>query len=76
MQLGHPMLMQHLPINPHRTLSFQKPNRIRNTALRQDVQAQMNMVTHRVPFQQPNPFLFTQIPQDCTYRSPKLPIDS
>ena len=54
---------------------FQKPHGIRHTVLRWDAQAQMNMVAHRMPFQQPNPFLFAQIPQDSAYRSPQLPVD-
>src|SRR5208337_3987128 len=32
-------------------------------------------VAHRMPFEQPDPFLSGQIPQNCTYRSPQPPVD-
>jgi hypothetical protein len=65
---GHPMFMQQFPMDPNRTLSFQKSYRVRNTVLGRDAQAQMNVIAHRMPFQQLDPFLLAQIPQNFTYR--------
>jgi hypothetical protein len=38
-------------------------------------QAQVNVIAHGVPFQQHDPFLIAQIPQDSTYRRTKHAID-
>ncbi len=74
-QPSHPSLMQQLTMDTHRTLAFQKTYRVRHTVLGRDAQAQVNMVAHRMPFQQLNPLLLTQIPQDCANRCPQLSLD-
>ena len=75
MQPGHPTLVQQFPIYPRRTPAYQKTNRVRNTVLRRDARAQVNVVVHRMPFQQLYPFLLMQLPQVSAYCCPRLAID-
>ena len=49
--IRHPSLLQNLPMNPNRTLTFQKTNRVRDAELRRDAQTHVNMVGHAVPLQ-------------------------
>ena len=53
-----------VPVNLHRTLTFQKADRVRNAVLRGNAQAEMHVVRHRLPFEQLDAPLVAQRPQN------------
>jgi len=67
--------MQKFPVNPNCALAFQKSNDERDRILRRNLQAHVDVVRHRVPFQNLHSFLLTEVPQNATYRSPELAIN-
>ena len=73
MQPGHPALPQELPVNLHRTLTFQEADRVRNAVLRGNAQAEMHVVRHRLPFEQLDAPLVAQRPQNPSDLLAQLP---
>jgi hypothetical protein len=73
MQTHHSSLLQQLSMYSYCALPFQKSNRICHAIFRRYAQAQVYMVIHRVPFQQPNALLFAKLSQDLAYCCPKSP---
>ena len=69
MQTAHSTLRQQLPMDPHSARPVQEAEDKRHAGLRWDAQAQVHVVGQRMPFQQLNATLTTQIPQD----GPDLP---
>src|SRR5262249_48205424 len=51
-------------MDPNGTLALQEPDRVRHAVLGRDAQAQVNVVGHRMPFQQLDPALTAQFPKD------------
>src|SRR5262245_37239863 len=70
-QPAHPTLVEPLPVDPHRTLALQETDRIGHAGLGRDAQAQVDVVGHRRPFQQTDPSLPTQLPQDASDLPPQ-----
>jgi hypothetical protein len=57
-------------MNPNRTLAFETPYRHHNTVPWRYTQQQMNVIHHRVAFQQFNPLLTAQLPKHALKRMP------
>ena len=65
-QAGHPRFPHQFPVDPHRTLTLEKTDRRCHAKFRRDPKAQVDVIGHRVPFDQFDPFLTAQTPQDQT----------
>ena len=71
---------EQFPMNSHCTLSFQVSNRHCDAVLRWNAQQHVKMVGHRMPFQQFNPLLTAQLPQNladlfpAASKQPPLPV--
>jgi hypothetical protein len=50
-------------MNPNRTLAFEVPDRHRDTIPRRHAQQHVYMIHHRMPLQQLDPLLTTQLPE-------------
>ena len=62
-------------MNPNRAFPLDIPYRVRDTLFRWYAQTQMDMVRHRMTFEQLNPFLPTQIPDNRPDLFPEFPVD-
>src|ERR1700722_9423773 len=51
-------------MNPNGTLALQEPDRMSHAVLGRDAQAQMDVVGHRMPFQQFDSSLSAQVPKN------------
>src|SRR5262249_209724 len=71
MQPAHPTLGEQLPVDPNRTLALQATDRNGHAGLGRDATAPVDVVGHRRPFQQTDPSLPTQLPQDASDRTPQ-----
>src|SRR5208282_4454626 len=74
-QTGHSTLLQQFPMDTHRTLALQEPDRVRDAVLRRDAQAHVDVIRHAVPLKKFNAPLAAQVPQDRPYLRPHLPVE-
>src|SRR5262249_49335675 len=75
MQPAHPTLVEQLPVDPNRTLALQETDRKGHAVLGRDAQAQVDVVGHRMPFQQTDPPLTTKLPQDASDLTPQPSVE-
>jgi len=73
-QPRHSPLQEQFPVDTDSTLPLQESKDVRNRVLRGNLQAQVNVVGHRVPFQHLHLLLNTQIPQNSPDGSSQLAI--
>ena len=74
-QSRHPTFVKSLPMNPHGALALEKPDRVRHAVLGWDAQAQMDMIGHRMAFQELDAALATQLPQDQADPASQPPVE-
>ena len=62
-------------MDAYRTLALEEAHRVRHAVLRRDTQKQVDGVGHGVPFQQADPLLLAQVPQELPDRlaEPAIP---
>jgi hypothetical protein len=63
MEASHPFLVQHVTVDLDRAFPFQESHCIRNTVPGRNTQTQMNMVRHRMAFEEFHSQLVTQLPK-------------
>src|SRR6516165_1009027 len=62
-------------MNPHGALALEKSDRVRHAVLGWDAQAQMDMIGHRMAFQELDAALATQLPQDQADPASQPPVE-
>ncbi len=70
-QARPPTLLKQFPMDPNGTLTLQEPDRVGHAVLGRYAQAQVDVVRHRLPFQQFDSALTAQLPKNWANLMPQ-----